>query len=124
MLLGQGYRLPTWFLRFVAHSIVITLYPIVQFFFWKSYRCIGRDLPFFRVDQMTLAERYQAQVFYCFDTCLPRYQWWHPIKQVEGWLVEEGLEPVLNAHSFYTGSNVPVPSPAHKAERSEVGAAS
>jgi uncharacterized protein YbaR (Trm112 family) len=46
---GQGYRMPTGVLRFIAHAIVILFYPIVQFFFWKSYRRIGRDLPFFRV---------------------------------------------------------------------------
>jgi uncharacterized protein YbaR (Trm112 family)/ubiquinone/menaquinone biosynthesis C-methylase UbiE len=123
--LGQGYRMPTGVLRFLAHAIVIGFYPIVQFFFWKSYRRIGRDLPFFRVGSMTWKERFKAQVFYCFDTMLPRYQWRHKIKEVEGWLVEEGLEPVLHAHSFYTGSNVPVRPPADRAAESRaVGAAS
>jgi 2-polyprenyl-3-methyl-5-hydroxy-6-metoxy-1,4-benzoquinol methylase len=123
--LGQGYRMPTWLLRFIAHAIVIGLYPIVQFFFWKCYRRIGRDLPFFRIGSMSWKERYSAQVFYCFDTLLPRYQWRHKIKEVESWLVEEGLDPVLHAHSFYTGSNVPVLNPAAKvSEKSTVGAAS
>jgi SAM-dependent methyltransferase len=113
--MGQGYRMPTGLLRFIAHSIVIGLYPIVQFFFWKCYRRIGRDLPFFRIGDMTWKERFKAQVFYCFDTLLPRYQWRHKIRQVESWLVEEGLDPVLHAHSFYTGSSVPVrPKPAEK----------
>ncbi len=107
---GQGYRLPPRLLRFIAHAMVVTFYPIVQFLFKKSYRRIGRDLPFFRVDSMTRKERYDAQVFYCFDTLLPRYQWRHPIQQVQSWFVEEGLEPVLHAHSFYTGSSVPVPA--------------
>src|SRR5262249_25583731 len=35
---GQGYRMPTSLLRFIAHSMVIGFYPIVQFFFWKCYR--------------------------------------------------------------------------------------
>jgi ubiquinone/menaquinone biosynthesis C-methylase UbiE/uncharacterized protein YbaR (Trm112 family) len=105
---GRSYRMPTALLRAIAHSIVIAFYPIVQFFFWKCYRRIGRDLPFFRIDTMTWKERYQAQVFYCFDTLLPRYQWRHRIREVESWFVEEGLDPVLHAHSFYTGSNVPV----------------
>jgi hypothetical protein len=57
---------------------------------------------------MTRKERYDAQVFYCFDTLLPRYQGRHTIKEVESWFVEEGLDPVLHAHSFYTASSVPV----------------
>jgi hypothetical protein len=107
---GQGYRMPTGLLRLIAHSMVIGFYPIVQFFFKKSYRRIGRDLPFFRVDAMTRKERYEAQVFYCFDTLLPRYQWRHKIAEVESWFVEEGLHPLLHSHSFYTGSSVPVPA--------------
>lgn len=119
---GQGYRMPTSLLRFISHSIVLGGYPIVQFFFWKGYRRIGRDLPFFRVDQMSWKERYQAQVFYCFDTLLPRYQWRHPIAEVEKWFVEEGLDPLLHAHSFYTGSSVQVEkAPAREVEREMVG---
>jgi uncharacterized protein YbaR (Trm112 family)/SAM-dependent methyltransferase len=102
---GQSHRLPTALLKFMAHAMIITFYPIVQFLFKRSYRRIGKDLPFFRVDSMTRKERYQAQVFYCFDTLLPRYQWRHPIKEVEGWFVEEGLDPILHCHSFYTGSS-------------------
>jgi ubiquinone/menaquinone biosynthesis C-methylase UbiE len=105
---GQGYRMPTGLLRLIAHSMVLGFYPIVQFFFWKGYRRIGRDLPFFRVDTMTLRERYNAQVFYCFDTLLPRYQWRHTIKEVESWFVEEGLDPLGHAHSFYMASSMPV----------------
>jgi uncharacterized protein YbaR (Trm112 family) len=113
---GQGYRMPTALLRFIAHGIVVGFYPIVQFFFKKCYRRIGRDLPFFRVDSMTRKERYNAQVFYCFDTLLPRYQFRHKIKEVESWFVEEGLEPMGNAHSFYWASSVPV-RPAHEPEK-------
>jgi ubiquinone/menaquinone biosynthesis C-methylase UbiE/uncharacterized protein YbaR (Trm112 family) len=111
---GQGYRMPTGLLRLIAHSIVIGFYPIVQFFFKKGYRRIGRDLPFFRVDSMTRKERYDAQVFYCFDTLLPRYQWRHTIKEVESWFPEEGLEPLYHGHSFYTASSMPVPAVADK----------
>src|SRR4051812_6201533 len=122
---GQGCRLPTGLLSFIAHAITIGFYPIVQFFFWKCYRRIGRDLPFFRIDSMTWKERYDAQVFYCFDTLLPRYQWRHKIKEGESWFVEEGLDPVLHAHSFYTASNAPVRAPADKvATAIAVGAAS
>ncbi len=122
---GQGYRMPTGFLRLISHSIVIGLYPIVQFFFKKSYRRIRKDLPFFDVDNMTRKERYDAQVFYTFDTLLPRYQWRHTIKEVESWYVEEGLDPVLHAHSFYTGSSIPVHSKASEATEKElVGATS
>jgi ubiquinone/menaquinone biosynthesis C-methylase UbiE/uncharacterized protein YbaR (Trm112 family) len=121
---GQSYRFPTGLLRFIAHSMVIAFFPIVQFFFWKCYRRIGRDLPFFRVNTMTWKERYQAQVFYCFDTLLPRYQWRHTIKEVETWFVEEGLNPVLHAHSFYTGSNVPLRAAVERiAEKATVGSA-
>jgi SAM-dependent methyltransferase/uncharacterized protein YbaR (Trm112 family) len=108
IVLRQGYWLPTSLLRFVAYSIVIGFYPIVEFFFFKSYRRIGRDLPFFRVDGMTRKERFAAQIFYCFDTLLPRYQWRHTIKEVESWFALEGLDPVLHAHSFYLASSMPV----------------
>ena len=54
-------------------------------------------------------------MFYCFDTLLPRYQWRHKIKEVESWYVEEGLDPVLHAHSFFTGSSVPMPARAGQA---------
>jgi ubiquinone/menaquinone biosynthesis C-methylase UbiE/uncharacterized protein YbaR (Trm112 family) len=123
--LGQSPRLPTWLLRSLAHAIVIGFFPIVQFFFWKCYRRIGRDLPFFRINSMTWGERYNAQVFYCFDTLLPRYQWRHKIREVESWFVEEGLDPVLHAHSFYTASSVPVVAGPNRATGKAVsGAAS
>jgi ubiquinone/menaquinone biosynthesis C-methylase UbiE/uncharacterized protein YbaR (Trm112 family) len=122
---GQGYRLPTGLLGLIAHSIVIGFYPIVQFFFKKCYRRIGRDLPFFDVDSMTRKERYDAQVFHCFDTLLPRYQWRHKIKEVESWFGEEGLDPVSHAHSYYTASSVAVRTAADKATgKSVAGAAS
>jgi ubiquinone/menaquinone biosynthesis C-methylase UbiE/uncharacterized protein YbaR (Trm112 family) len=121
---GQGYRLPTGLLRLIAQSIVIGFYPIVQFFFKKCYRRIRKDLPFFDVDRMTRKERYDAQVFYCFDTLLPRYQWRHRIKEIESWFVEEGLDPLLSAHSFYTGSSVPVRAETARATEERVGAAS
>jgi ubiquinone/menaquinone biosynthesis C-methylase UbiE/uncharacterized protein YbaR (Trm112 family) len=121
---GQGYRMPTALLRLIAHSIVIGLYPIVQFFFKKCYRRIRKDLPFFDVDSMTRKERYDAQVFYCFDTLLPRYQWRHKIKEVESWFPEEGLDALGHAHSFYTASSVPVQAATKKAvEKSLAGAA-
>ncbi len=88
--------------------MVISVYPIVQFYFSRTYRRIGRDLPFFRVESMTRGEQYSAQVFFCFDTLLPRYQWRHTIKEVESWLVQEGLDPVVHLHSFYTASNAPL----------------
>jgi uncharacterized protein YbaR (Trm112 family) len=120
---GQGYRMPTSLLRLIAHSIVIGFYPIVQFFFKKCYRRIGRDLPFFDVDRMSRKERYWAQMFYCFDTLLPRYQWRHTIKEVENWFVEEGVDPVLHAHSFYTGSSTPVQAPADRASEQALSSA-
>ena len=120
---GQSYKLPTRFLRALSHGLIISMYPIVQFFFWKSYRRIGRDLPFFRINTMSWKERYAAQVFYCFDTLLPRYQWRHKIKEVESWMVEEGLDPVLSLNSFYTGSNVPVGAPLKEREEQTAVAA-
>jgi ubiquinone/menaquinone biosynthesis C-methylase UbiE/uncharacterized protein YbaR (Trm112 family) len=110
IVLGQGYRIPTSFLHMMAHTLVIGFYPIVDFFFKKSYRRIHRDLPFFDVDHMTRKQRYSAQVFYLFDTCLPRYQFRHKIKEVESWFVEEGLDPLGHAHSFYMASSMPVPA--------------
>jgi hypothetical protein len=102
--------MPTGLLRLIAHSMVIGFYPIVQFFFKKGYRRIGRDLPFFRVDSMTRKERYDAQVFYSFDTLLPRYQWRHTIKEVESWFGEEGLDALGHSHSFYMASSMPLPA--------------
>ncbi len=110
--LGQGHRMPTWSLRFIANALVLAFYPLVEFFFQKGYRRIGRDLPFFRVQDMTWKERYNAQVFYMFDTLLPRYQWRHAIREVESWFPEEGLDAVLHAHSFYTASSIPSAKPA------------
>jgi hypothetical protein len=49
---------------------------------------------------------------FCFDTLLPRYQWRHKISEVEGWLRDEGLDPVRNVYSFYTASNLPALPPA------------
>ena len=121
---GQGYRMPTSLLRFISHGICASMYPIVQFFFWKSYRRIGRDLPFFDIKSMSWKERYWAQVFYCFDTLLPRYQFRHTIKEVEGWMVEEGLDPLLSAHAFYTGSSTPRLTTQPHAEEKLVAAAS
>ncbi len=108
---GLSYRMPTGLLRFIARAMVSGFYPIVEFFFKKCYRRIGRDLPFFRVDTMTRKERFAAEVFYCFDTLLPRYQWRHTIREVESWLVEERLDPVRHAHSFYTGSSMAAVTP-------------
>jgi len=105
--LGRGYRVPTGVLRLLAHTIVITFYPWVDLFFTMSYRRIGRDLPFFAVDQMTRKERYQCQVFFCFDTLLPRYQWRHTVAEIERWFAEEGLDPILHAHSFHVASSEP-----------------
>lgn len=121
LVLGQGHRLPTGFLRLLSHGIVIGLYPIVEFFFKKCYRRIRPDLPFFDVDQMTRGQRFSAQVFYLFDTCLPRYQFRHKIKEVESWLVEEGLAPLWNKHAFFTGSSAPVQAAEGAAEKSVVG---
>jgi SAM-dependent methyltransferase len=112
---GQGHRLPTGLLRFLAYAMVIAFYPLAQLLFWNIYRRIGKVLPFVRIGRLTWKERYNAQVFYCFDSLLPRYQWRHKTKEVESWLVEEGLDPVLHAYSFYTASNVPVRAPVDKA---------
>ncbi len=103
ILLGQGYRIPTRLLRFVSYIIVCTLYPIGQLALKKSYRRMGKDLPFFQVDKMTLSEQFKAMVFWCVDTIHPRYQWRHSIKEVENWFIEEGLKPALHKHGFYLG---------------------
>ena len=50
---------------------------------------------------MTRRQRFSAEVFFAFDTCLPRYQFRHAIKEIESWFVEEGLVPISHAHSFY-----------------------
>jgi SAM-dependent methyltransferase len=123
LVLGQGFRIPPALLRLGAHAMVIGFYPIVDFFFKKSYRRIHKDLPFFDVDRMTRKQRFSAQVFYLFDTCLPRYQFRHPIKEVESWFVEEGLEPIAHAHSFYWASSMPVRAAAHPAIAESVAVA-
>jgi uncharacterized protein YbaR (Trm112 family) len=117
---GQSHRLPTGFLRLFARTLVTIGWPIVQLGFWMSYRRIGRDLPFFRIKSMTWKERFDATFFFCFDTLLPRYQGRHKIKEVESWLVEEGLEPIRNLHSFYIGSNVPVQTRTEKAPAEQI----
>jgi SAM-dependent methyltransferase len=101
LLLDQGHRIPPGLLRLLAYLMVITGYPIVDRSFTKNYRRINKDLPFFDVDRMTRRQRFSAQVFFAFDTCLPRYQFRHTVKEVESWFVEQGLAPVSHAHSFY-----------------------
>jgi len=123
LVLNQGHRLPPTLLRLGAHLMVLGFYPIVDFFFKKSYHRIHRDLPFFDVDRMTRKQRFSAQVFYLFDTCLPRYQFRHTIKEVESWFPEEGLEPIAHAHSFYWASSTPAPhGPAQATDQALAGA--
>lgn len=114
LVFNQGHRISPTLLRMGAHAMVLAFYPIVQFFFKKGYRRIGKDLPFFDVDRMTRKQRYEAQVFFLFDTCLPKYQFRHPIKEVESWFGEEGLEALGHAHSFYMASSMPVHNPTEQ----------
>jgi uncharacterized protein YbaR (Trm112 family)/ubiquinone/menaquinone biosynthesis C-methylase UbiE len=101
LLLNEGHRIPPNLLRWIAYMFVLTGYPIVDRFFTKHFRRINKDLPFFDIDRMTRRERFSAEVFFAFDTCLPRYQFRHSVKEVESWFVEEGLAPISRAHSFY-----------------------
>lgn len=120
--LQQGYRVPPPILRAFAYTTVFVLNPIVDFFFKRIYRRIHKDLPFFDVQNMTWKQRYLTQVFFLFDTCLPYYQFRHPIKEVESWMVEEGLTPLYSKHAFFTGSNVPVAAAESKAAEMSVPA--
>jgi SAM-dependent methyltransferase len=104
LLLNQGHRIPPRFLRWIAYMLVLANYPIVDFHFRQHFRRIKKDLPFFDIDRMTRRERFSAEVFFAFDTCLPRYQFRHTIKEVESWFIEEGLVPIAHAHSFYWAS--------------------
>jgi ubiquinone/menaquinone biosynthesis C-methylase UbiE/uncharacterized protein YbaR (Trm112 family) len=110
LLFDQGHRIPPKLLRLISYLLVIAGYPMVDGFFKSNYRRIGKDLPFFDVDRMTRRQRFAAEVFFAFDTCLPRYQFRHTIKEVEGWFVDEGLVPVSNAHSFYCAATHPGPA--------------
>jgi uncharacterized protein YbaR (Trm112 family)/ubiquinone/menaquinone biosynthesis C-methylase UbiE len=107
LVLNQGHRLPTGFLRFLSYALIAIFYPVFDHFFRKNFRRIGKDLPFFDLHKMTRGERFSAEVFLLFDTILPRYQFRHPQKEVEGWLVEEGLQPLPTSHFYYTGTSVP-----------------
>jgi uncharacterized protein YbaR (Trm112 family)/ubiquinone/menaquinone biosynthesis C-methylase UbiE len=107
VLFRQGHRIPPGLLRLIAYAMVLSAYPIVDHVFQKDYRRMNKDLPFFNIDRMTRQQRFSAQVFLAFDTCLPRYQFRHNISEVEGWFVEEGLVPTFHAHSFYCAATPP-----------------
>jgi ubiquinone/menaquinone biosynthesis C-methylase UbiE/uncharacterized protein YbaR (Trm112 family) len=100
LLFGQGHRIPPGLLRLIAYAIVLSFYPIGDRAFQKGYRRIKKDLPFFSIE-MTRQQRFSAQVFLMFDNLLPRYQFRHSIREVEGWFVEEGLVPAFHAQGFY-----------------------
>jgi ubiquinone/menaquinone biosynthesis C-methylase UbiE/uncharacterized protein YbaR (Trm112 family) len=104
LVFNQGHRIPPSLLRLGAYLMVMAFYPIVDSHFKKSYRRINKRLPFFDVDRMTRKQRFSAQVFVLFDTCLPRYQFRHTIKEVQSWFVDEGLAPVSHTHGFYINS--------------------
>ena len=101
LLFSQGHRLPPRLLRWIVYMFVLANYPIVDLVFTTSFRRINKDLPFFDIERMTLRQRFSAEVFFAFDTCLPRYQFRHTIKEIESWFMEEGLVPISHAHSFY-----------------------
>jgi hypothetical protein len=101
LLFNQGHRLPPKLLRLLAYLMVIAAYPMVDRKFTKNFRRMSKDLPFIDVDAMTRRQRFAAQVFCTFDTCLPRYQFRHTLKEIESWMTEQGLGLILDAHSFY-----------------------
>ena len=69
----------------------------------------GQDLPFFRPGEMTFGEGFTVKVFHLFDTLLPRYQFRHTPREVEGWFEEEGIQSTFHVHSYYLAG---VPGPA------------
>jgi uncharacterized protein YbaR (Trm112 family) len=109
LFLGQSPKLPPALLRMFSFGAVAAFLPVAQFEWWRHARRMAKDLPFFRPTEMTFGEGFTAQVFHLFDTLLPRYQFRHTPKEVEGWIEEEGLKQVFHAHSYYLAC---VPHPA------------
>jgi hypothetical protein len=101
LFLGQSHRLPPRLLQTWAFLLVAAFFPLAQFAWWRHGRRLSKDLPFFDLRKMTTRERFNAQVFHLFDTLLPRYQFRHKRREIEAWLVEEGLEMAFHAHGYY-----------------------
>jgi uncharacterized protein YbaR (Trm112 family) len=106
LLFGQGHRIPLGLLRLIAYVMVLSCYPIVDRGFQKVSRRFKKDLPFLNIE-MTRQQRFSAQVFVAFDNLLPRYQFRHSFREVEGWFLEEGLVPTSHAHGFYFATTPP-----------------
>jgi ubiquinone/menaquinone biosynthesis C-methylase UbiE/uncharacterized protein YbaR (Trm112 family) len=107
LLFGQGHRIPPGLLRLISYALVLSCYPIVDRAFQKVYRRVNKELPFFNIDRMTRQQRFSTQVFVAFDTFLPRYQFRHSIREVEGWFVEEGLVPASHNRGLYFAATPP-----------------
>lgn len=101
LFLGQSPKLPPRLLRRLAFLLIGAFFPLGQFAWWLHGKRIGKDLPFFDLQKMTVRERFDAQVFHLFDTLLPRYQFRHKRREIEAWFAEEGLEMVFHAHGYY-----------------------
>ena len=101
LFLGQSPKLPPALLRMFSFGAVATCLPLAHFEWRRHARRLAKDLPFFRPREMTFGEGFTAQVFHLFDTLLPRYQFRHTPREVEGWFEEEGLQSTFHAHSYY-----------------------
>jgi uncharacterized protein YbaR (Trm112 family) len=101
LFLGQSPRLPPRLLQMSALLLVAAFFPLGQFAWWRHGRRLSKHLPFFDIRNMTVRERFDAQVFHLFDTLLPRYQFRHKRREIEAWFAEEGLEMPFHAHGYY-----------------------
>jgi len=104
LFLGQSPRLPPRLLQTSAFLLVAAFFPLGQFAWWRHGRRLSKQLPFFDFRNMTVRERFDAQVFHLFDTLLPRYQFRHKRREIEAWFAEEGLEMAFHAHGYYLAS--------------------
>ena len=109
LFMGQGPRLPATLVRWLSYVLVALLFPLAEYTLRKGGERVNKSFPWFDPKKMSLAQRYNAQVFYLNDTLLPRYLFKHSIAEMNGWFREEGLEPIFEKHGFYSARVVEPP---------------
>lgn len=107
---GKSHRIPPRLLRWICMGISILGFPIAEYQMRKS-RSITREQSWYDPSSLTIRERFFAQVFYLYDTLLPKYQYRHRSREILGWFADKGLVPTYHARGFYAARcAAPVPA--------------
>lgn len=97
----RSHRIPPRLLRWLCYGMVAAFFPVAEYALRKS-AAETAEHPWFDPRSLTMKQRYLTQVFYLYDTLLPKYQFRHSVAEVLGWLEAEGMTPVYQSHGFYT----------------------